>query len=965
MRKKLTMVLLLALTFQLFGHTSPFPHTPAFPGVPARADTPGDTDLSPAANVPPNPVAFIKPDWMGPEPDWSDFADESYTIYWQDQDADDNADIALFYDDDQSFANGTLGTIATGIKEDDDEGLSEYVWNTGEIPEGSYIWDTTGVPNGAYYIGATISDEAGGVTSYSRGKVRVYHFAKISTPYDPPGLASVWSDPLTDNPHLIHRHVFFYWDLLEPCGDDNYYWEVNPSSGRYYRDDDEDGVCESHEGPTYNKFKYAFMERLYEKVDPACTWNCEFKQPLELVHPDARVYIQVDGPGPDTLQYNRTTGKYEKKDYWLFDQVALLRTPDGDYNVNGREYPSVQFWAPQYKAYYRDLLQDLATELKRYDEIYPYVSFVRAQLNAFNNESGSPYGSSNNLCHALATMGECADYVYDHENYDPATRYHVSLAKEYYSDTQNQRYYYYKGANDYHEWIAKTYFDIFKNDPDGKLDAEIALKPRPTDRYFTPSPVYSAFLYQVVYEYGAWFYTTSVIATGHSDQGLLTQFVRDKRITRGYTEPRGTYGTQSNPYNIIPARYDNPLQWVYWHALLDLHRGIDVTSFRENVLAGCLPGEDETYCEIFQFLTKYAGRHFSPATSDGAWIAFRPLFHPADLSGNLELHMTQLDADDTSNRLFGYDSCEGDSDCSLKVNLNPPKPSYLNCSRTYCPDDGYFGDVRNGRVVSLGPKSQPYGIWARSIGANGKDTITLDIDDDFVRSLSAGQGVKVNVIYFDRGNDTFTLKYRNRRGDERAIRFNKGNTRSWKGDQASDAVVITDYAFANSLNGGDLELLSNGDGEDIFHMVMLERLGPSDEPDLSQSAKWANYPAPAFGQRITYTIAIRNSGAPFTDTIRLTDTVPAGLAYVPGSLAATLGVPDESARPVLHWSGVLSRTPAVTLTYAVTVTEVEARPISNVVNLDAGTAGLLTRSATIVANGYIIHLPFVARSAIP
>ena len=68
------------------------------------------------------------------------------------------------------------------------EGQSEYVWNTGEIPEGSYKWNTTSVPNGAYYIGAIISDRTDEVTSYSVGKVRVYHFPKISTPYNNPGL---------------------------------------------------------------------------------------------------------------------------------------------------------------------------------------------------------------------------------------------------------------------------------------------------------------------------------------------------------------------------------------------------------------------------------------------------------------------------------------------------------------------------------------------------------------------------------------------------------------------------------------------------------------------------------------------------------------------------------------------------------------------------------------------------------
>ena len=106
-----------------------------------------------AANVPPDPVVFIKPDWIPPEPDWADFGDASYTLYWKDQDVDDNATITLFYDNDQNSGNGNLGVIATAIPENGQEGQSRYVWNSGEIAEGSYEWNTAAIPNGVYLCG--------------------------------------------------------------------------------------------------------------------------------------------------------------------------------------------------------------------------------------------------------------------------------------------------------------------------------------------------------------------------------------------------------------------------------------------------------------------------------------------------------------------------------------------------------------------------------------------------------------------------------------------------------------------------------------------------------------------------------------------------------------------------------------------------------------------------------------------
>jgi uncharacterized repeat protein (TIGR01451 family) len=90
-------------------------------------------------------------------------------------------------------------------------------------------------------------------------------------------------------------------------------------------------------------------------------------------------------------------------------------------------------------------------------------------------------------------------------------------------------------------------------------------------------------------------------------------------------------------------------------------------------------------------------------------------------------------------------------------------------------------------------------------------------------------------------------------------------------------------------------------------------------PNLTSTAKLVSPGTARSGEVATYTIVLRNTGAIFPTTVRVTDTVPAGLNYLPGSLTATSGTPDASSAPTLKWNGVMSTTPVVTLTYAVTV----------------------------------------------
>ena len=91
--------------------------------------------------------------------------------------------------------------------------------------------------------------------------------------------------------------------------------------------------------------------------------------------------------------------------------------------------------------------------------------------------------------------------------------------------------------------------------------------------------------------------------------------------------------------------------------------------------------------------------------------------------------------------------------------------------------------------------------------------------------------------------------------------------------------------------------------------------GPA--PRLNQSTKRVSPASVGPGELATYTIALVNTGGGVERALELTDTVPRGLSYVPGSLSATSGSVDDGGAPTLRWQGPLSAETSVTLTYQV------------------------------------------------
>ncbi len=174
----------------------------------------------------------------------------------------------------------------------------------------------------------------------------------------------------------------------------------------------------------------------------------------------------------------------------------------------------------------------------------------------------------------------------------------------------------------------------------------------------------------------------------------------------------------------------------------------------------------------------------------------------------------------------------------------------------------------------------------------------------------------------------------------------------WSGAQKLSA-GFTVSTFGEDENG-ELYVADYGQGG-------IYKITSSAPVNFSASSKYASVAWAKAGNTVTYTIVVRNTGALQNGTVRVTDTIPAGLSYIAGSLKATSGTIDDSAAPVLKWQGVMSATSAVTLSLAVSVITQQPSAIVNTATIDPGAGTPLTRSALIIANPHNSFQPLILR----
>jgi len=192
-----------------------------------------------------------------------------------------------------------------------------------------------------------------------------------------------------------------------------------------------------------------------------------------------------------------------------------------------------------------------------------------------------------------------------------------------------------------------------------------------------------------------------------------------------------------------------------------------------------------------------------------------------------------------------------------------------------------------------------------------------------------GEGAKDCVVYYarearDRGVVIYTISL------------------GWSADRE----LMT---YVAELTGGYHRWAPTSDRLDELFKELYERIFL--RPALQKTASTAT---PVHGQTITYTIVVQSPAAPLTATVyHLTDEVPVGLSYVPGTLTTTAGTATDTAAPALRWSGTLTPTPVVTVTYAATVSATTPQAITNTAVITDSGRWAVTRQAivTVQATG--------------
>ena len=194
----------------------------------------------------------------------------------------------------------------------------------------------------------------------------------------------------------------------------------------------------------------------------------------------------------------------------------------------------------------------------------------------------------------------------------------------------------------------------------------------------------------------------------------------------------------------------------------------------------------------------------------------------------------------------------------------------------------------------------------------------------------------------------------------------------WSGVLTPTPVVTVTYAVTVSaaapLAVTNSAVVAVPGHSPITRTATLSVVLPYDYPDLTPSFKAASSRYVDYGERITYTVGIRNRTGPLSQTVRLTDTIPDGLSYVPGTLVATTGTVTDTYAPSLRWSGLLTPSADITVTYAVTVlspapgsARTAAFPWANTAVIVAPGYPPVSRTVTVLSNPFHIFLPLVQR----
>jgi hypothetical protein len=218
--------------------------------------------------------------------------------------------------------------------------------------------------------------------------------------------------------------------------------------------------------------------------------------------------------------------------------------------------------------------------------------------------------------------------------------------------------------------------------------------------------------------YVGWFHTSSEMeprsygTTGGTGDSLQYEtFARDCARTVCYAEPWadawGFHGRRDK-------RWCSPPQWIYWRLLSDLQMGVanialygnDASVAADGVHMGQQVGTryQQEFESAMEFAAQYVGHWANPATSPGAWVAFR----------------------ESVSELGGYNKNVTDYTFGLRL-LNKDEATVGLDARTSGKPVPIVANKTLAGQYSIGPPESRYGAWARRLRAGVAAQLELDV----------------------------------------------------------------------------------------------------------------------------------------------------------------------------------------------------------------------------------------------
>lgn len=138
---------------------------------------------------------------------------------------------------------------------------------------------------------------------------------------------------------------------------------------------------------------------------------------------------------------------------------------------------------------------------------------------------------------------------------------------------------------------------------------------------------------------------------------------------------------------------------------------------------------------------------------------------------------------------------------------------------------------------------------------------------------------------------------------------------------------------ANYYGGKIHHLIDSSSPINIQEALRLSKKSPN--------TRWADP-----GETITYTIELSNTSTLPVNNLLLTDTLPSGLSYLPGSFISSSGTPNESSAPLLSWTGNVPPLSKVILKYNASVDAQAKGSLNNTAVLSQNSVFLMKLSAS-------------------